>query len=208
MNYYETMYIINSSLEGDEIQHIKKDVLDYMISEGADIYSKSDWGRTRLAYDIEKQRYGNYIILRFSSKPELIKTLNEKFGLMDAVLSHLCIVLDKEPERIDEETKAHDEKVYEKPQTSDGKTEKKENVKEKADKKEEVAKEKTEEVAEEKADKKEKVAKEKTEEVAEEESEEAGEEKAAEEENVAEKDEKDEIEEEVKEVLEEKEEPA
>lgn len=189
MNYYETMYIINSSLEGDEIQHIKKDVLDYMISEGADIYSKSDWGRTRLAYDIEKQRYGNYIILRFSSKPELIKTLNEKFGLMDAVLSHLCIVLDKEPERIDEETKAHDEKVYEKPQTSDGKTEKKENVEEKADKKEEVAKEKTEEVAEE-------------------ESEEAGEEKAAEEENVAEKDEKDEIEEEVKEVLEEKEEPA
>ena len=189
MNYYETMYIINSSLEGDEIQHIKKDVLDYMISEGADIYSKSDWGRTRLAYDIEKQRYGNYIILRFSSKPELIKTLNEKFGLMDAVLSHLCIVLDKEPERIDEETKAHDEKVYEKPQTSDGKTEKKENVKEKADKKEKVAKEKTEEVAEE-------------------ESEEAGEEKAAEEENVAEKDEKDEIEEEVKEVLEEKEEPA
>lgn len=189
MNYYETMYIINSSLEGDEIQHIKKDVLDYMISEGADIYSKSDWGRTRLAYDIEKQRYGNYIILRFSSKPELIKTLNEKFGLMDAVLSHLCIVLDKEPERIDEETKAHDEKVYEKPQTSDGKTEKKENVEEKADKKEEVAKEKTEEVAEE-------------------ESEEAGEEKAAEEENVAEKDEKDEIKEEVKEVLEEKEEPA
>ena len=196
MNYYETMYIINSSLEGDEIQHIKKDVLDYMISEGADIYSKSDWGRTRLAYDIEKQRYGNYIILRFSSKPELIKTLNEKFGLMDAVLSHLCIVLDKEPERIDEETKAHDEKVYEKPQTSDGKTEKKENVEEKADKKEEVAKEKTEEVAEE-------VAEEESEEA-----EEAGEEKAAEEENVAEKDEKDEIEEEVKEVLEEKEEPA
>ncbi len=110
MNYYETMYIINSSLEGDEIQHIKKDVLDYMTSEGADIYSKSDWGRTRLAYDIDKQRYGNYIILRFSSKPDLIKNLNEKFSLMDAVLSHLCIVLDKEPERVDEEIKAHEGK--------------------------------------------------------------------------------------------------
>jgi len=110
VNYYETMYIINSSLEGNEIQHVKKDVLDYMTSEGADIYSKSDWGRTRLAYDIEKQRYGNYIILRFSSKPDMIKSLNEKFSLMDAVLSHLCIVLDKEPERIEEEIKAYEDK--------------------------------------------------------------------------------------------------
>jgi len=194
------MYIINSSLEGDEIQHIKKDVLDYMVSEGAYTYSKSDWGRTRLAYDIEKQRYGNYIILRFSSKPELIKILNEKFGLMDAVLSHLCIVLDKEPERIDDEIKAHDEKAVEKPHSSYGKTDKKENVEEKADKKEEVAEEKTEKVTEEKTDKKE--------EVAEEESEEPGKEKAAEEEKEVEKDEKDEKEEEVKEVLEEKEEPA
>ena len=185
MNYYETMYIINSSLEGGDIQHIKKDVLDYMISEGADIYSRSDWGRTRLAYDIEKQRYGNYIILRFSSKPELIKTLNEKFGLMDAVLSHLCIVLDKEPERIDEEIKAQDEKIDEKPHSIVERTKKEEKIEDKADKKEEVAEEKTEEVPEE-----------------------AVEEKTTEEENVVEKEEKDENEEEVKEILEEKEEPA
>ena len=192
MNYYETMYIINSSLEGDEIQHIKKDILDYMEAEGADIYSKSDWGRTRLAYDIEKQRYGNYIILRYSSKPELIKNLNEKFGLMDAVLSHLCIILDKEPERIDEETKAHDEKVVAKPQSTDEKTEKET----KADKKEEVAAVKTEEVSEEAAEKE-----------ASEEEKSSDEENSSDEEIVVEKDEKNE-EEEIEDVLEENEEPA
>lgn len=157
MNYYETMYIINSSLEGDEIQQIKKDVVDYMTSEGADIYSKSDWGRTRLAYDIEKQRYGNYIILRYSSKPELIRTLNEKFGLMDAVLSHLCIVLDKEPERVDEEMKAHEEKEIEKYPTTEKKIGKDVKVEEKADKKKEEVEEKAEEAAEEEAVEEEKV---------------------------------------------------
>ena len=157
MNYYETMYIINSSLEGDEIQQIKKDVVDYMTSEGADIYSKSDWGRTRLAYDIEKQRYGNYIILRYSSKPELIRTLNEKFGLMDAVLSHLCIVLDKEPERVDEEMKAHEDKEIEKYPTTEKKIGKDVKVEEKADKKKEEVEEKAEEAAEEEADEEEKV---------------------------------------------------
>ncbi|MCH8927314.1 MAG: 30S ribosomal protein S6 [Candidatus Marinimicrobia bacterium] len=181
MNYYETMYIINSSLEGDEIQQIKKDVVDYMTSEGADIYSKSDWGRTRLAYDIEKQRYGNYIILRYSSKPELIRTLNEKFGLMDAVLSHLCIVLDKEPERVDEEMKAHEEKEIEKYPTTEKKIGKDVKVEEKADKKKEEVEEKAEEAAEE--------------------------EEAVEEEKVVEKNEKDEKEE-VEETVEEKEESA
>ena len=103
MNYYELMYIIDASLEPEEISNVKKEVVDFLTSEGSDIYSKSDWGRTRLAYEIEKQTYGHYIVLRFSAKPSLIRPLREKFGLMDAILSHLCVSLDEEPERIDEE---------------------------------------------------------------------------------------------------------
>ena len=103
MNYYELMYIIDSSLEPVEISQVKKEVDNFLTSEGSDIYSKSDWGRTRLAYEIEKQHYGHFIVLRFSAKPSLIKPLKEKFGLMDAILSHLCISLDEEPERIAEE---------------------------------------------------------------------------------------------------------
>ena len=103
MNYYELMYIIDSSLEPEEISQVKKEVDNFLTSEGSDIYSKSDWGRTRLAYEIEKQKYGHYIVLRFSAKPGLIKQLREKFGLMDAILSHLCVSLDEEPERITEE---------------------------------------------------------------------------------------------------------
>ena len=103
MNYYELMYIIDSSLEPEEISNVKKEIDNFLTSEGSDIYSKSDWGRTRLAYEIEKQKYGHYIVLRFSAKPTLIRPLREKFGLMDAVLSHLCVSLDEEPERIAEE---------------------------------------------------------------------------------------------------------
>jgi len=97
------MYIIDASLEQEEISNVKKEIVNFLTSEGSDIYSKSDWGRTRLAYEIEKQMYGHYIVLRFSAKPSLIRPLREKFGLMDAVLSHLCVSLDEEPERIDEE---------------------------------------------------------------------------------------------------------
>ena len=103
MNYYELMYIIDSSLEQEEISKVKKEVDNFLTSEGSDIYSRSDWGRTRLAYEIEKQNYGHYIVLKFAAKPGLIKQLREKFGLMDAILSHLCVSLDEEPERIAEE---------------------------------------------------------------------------------------------------------
>ena len=103
MNYYELMYIIDSSLEQEEISKVKKEVDNFLTSEGSDIYSRSDWGRTRLAYEIEKQNYGHYIVLKFAAKPGLIRQLREKFGLMDAILSHLCVSLDEEPERIAEE---------------------------------------------------------------------------------------------------------
>jgi len=97
------MYIIDSSLEQEEISKVKKEVDNFLTSEGSDIYSRSDWGRTRLAYEIEKQNYGHYIVLKFAAKPGLIRQLREKFGLMDAILSHLCVSLDEEPERIAEE---------------------------------------------------------------------------------------------------------
>ena len=103
MNYYELMYIIDSSLEQEEISKVKKEVDNFLTSEGSDIYSRSDWGRTRLAYEIDKQNYGHYIVLKFAAKPGLIRQLREKFGLMDAILSHLCVSLDEEPERIAEE---------------------------------------------------------------------------------------------------------
>jgi len=103
LNYYELMYIIDSSLEQEEISKVKKEVDNFLTSEGSDIYSRSDWGRTRLAYEIEKQNYGHYIVLKFAAKPGLIRQLREKFGLMDAILSHLCVSLDEEPERIAEE---------------------------------------------------------------------------------------------------------
>ena len=128
MNYYELMYIIDSSLEPEEISQVKKEVDNFLTSEGSDIYSKSDWGRTRLAYEIEKQKYGHYIVLRFSAKPSLIKQLREKFGLMDAILSHLCVSLDEEPERIAEE-EIERKKIDTAPDSTESK-EKKEDEKE------------------------------------------------------------------------------
>ena len=169
MNYYELMYIIDSSLEQEEISKVKKEVDNFLTSEGSDIYSRSDWGRTRLAYEIEKQNYGHYIVLKFAAKPGLIRQLREKFGLMDAILSHLCVSLDEEPERIaeeeierkkpvstydstvskvtkpDEKTESEDKKPDEKTESEDKKPDENVEIAENAEKEEE---QKTDEVEE------------------------------------------------------------
>lgn len=105
MNYYEILYIINSSLDENAITNLKKEIEEFITSEGGDIYNRADWGRTRLAYEIEKQRYGNYVLIRFASKSEVIRVLRDKMELMDMILSYLVIVLEDEPERIEEEAK-------------------------------------------------------------------------------------------------------
>ncbi len=94
-NEYETVFILNPDLPGDE-QRKAVDVYIQMIKdEGGAIHNIERWGMRRLAYPIEKKTNGVYTYVEFTSSPDFIAKLDQAYRYDDNVLRFLTVKLDK-----------------------------------------------------------------------------------------------------------------
>ena len=66
MRYYETVYIINPNFEQSRVDSIIKEIDKYM-GEFSKVISHSMWGKKKLAYQIDGQKYGTFVLLHFES---------------------------------------------------------------------------------------------------------------------------------------------
>ncbi len=102
MNCYETIYIIDAEL-GEEAEQAAKDRVAELIDQaGGRIYSKENWGKKRLAYEIRKHTKGVYQLIRFICSPEGIAAMERNFRLDEAYLKFLTIRLSDDPDTVGE----------------------------------------------------------------------------------------------------------
>ena len=90
MNKYETIMIINSTLdEADTKATIDKFLA--LIGEHGTVESTEEWGKRKLAYPIQKQNEGYYTLVNFTSNPEFIDELERIYNITDEVIKHIVI---------------------------------------------------------------------------------------------------------------------
>ena len=65
MNHYETVFILNPVLSDSQVKETVKKFEDYLVSKGAEMIWKEDWGLKKLAYPIQKKKTGFYHIFEF-----------------------------------------------------------------------------------------------------------------------------------------------
>ena len=68
MNYYETLYIIHPSLESGRLKDIIMGVEDSLKKLGGGPLAIELWGRRKLAYFIDKQKYGTYVLVQYNGE--------------------------------------------------------------------------------------------------------------------------------------------
>ena len=68
MNYYETLYIVHPALESGRLKDIIVDVEDNLKKLGGKPLAVELWGKRKLSYFIDKQKYGTYILLQYSGE--------------------------------------------------------------------------------------------------------------------------------------------
>ena len=56
MNHYETVFILNPVLSDTQIKETVKKYEDLLVSKGAKMVSKEDWGLKKLAYPIQNKK--------------------------------------------------------------------------------------------------------------------------------------------------------
>ncbi len=89
-NNYESIIIINSNLEEAQIKDTVTKVTN-LISEHGKIESTEEWGKKKLAYPIQKQNEGYYVLINFSSNPDFIDELERVYNITDEVIKHIVV---------------------------------------------------------------------------------------------------------------------
>jgi small subunit ribosomal protein S6 len=113
---YELMYIIPSRYSDTEIEGITKKVSEVLAKSEAKVEKTSNLGKIKLAYPINKERFGTYILLYIEVEGEKIEKIDQDLRLTDELLRHILV---KRPEGIP--TQEFDLGAYEAPITSEGK---------------------------------------------------------------------------------------
>ena len=97
MKKYECLYIVNSNYDGDGITRVLDKVREYLEGSNATIANVQHWGKRRLAYQIEKQRYGNYVLTHFEGETDNV-SFQKLMEMDEAILAYMVIRLDEFPE--------------------------------------------------------------------------------------------------------------
>lgn len=99
MQLYETIYIIHPELNEDEVETQIKRVEDLVTRFGGEIVKTERWGKKRLAYPVDKHRYGFYVLLRLQANRAVLPELERHYRLTEGIIKSLIIRMDTEPKQ-------------------------------------------------------------------------------------------------------------
>lgn len=90
---YETIIILNTKLGDDGIQTLVEK-FKKLIADHATLESVDEWGKRRLAYEIEDETDGYYVLFNFTSEPSFPAELDRVYKITDGVMRSLIVAKD------------------------------------------------------------------------------------------------------------------
>ena len=89
MNYYETLYIIHPALESGRLKDIILSIQSMFESKDIKVLGTDLWGKKKLAYLIDKQQYGTYVLVQLESSGENINKISTELEHNPDILAYL-----------------------------------------------------------------------------------------------------------------------
>ncbi len=92
LNAYELMYVIDALKTEEEIAALVQKFSD-LIAKHGEVESVDEWGKRRLAYEIDHKTEGYYVLVNFKSDADFPAELNRVMGITEGILR--CMVIRK-----------------------------------------------------------------------------------------------------------------
>ena len=107
MRRYDLIFIVQPELNEEEVKGLTERYLQIITAQKGTIIKTEDWGKRRLAYDINKQSKGNYVLVDFYGPGSMIKEIERNLKIDDKILKFLSIKTRDpfNPESLEEERK-------------------------------------------------------------------------------------------------------
>ncbi len=117
MGYYESVFILQPDLEEEEITRRVEAAEQIVTGGGGELSNSERWGKKRLAYEIKRNRYGYYVLLRYRAESAVLKELERHLKITEAVLKYMTV---RVRAGITTPAELHAEPVRERPESERG----------------------------------------------------------------------------------------
>ncbi|MDN3451112.1 30S ribosomal protein S6 [Planococcus sp. APC 3906] len=91
MREYELMYIIQPAIEEEAKKALVERFNDILTSNGAEIIESKEWGKRRLAYEINDLREGFYQIVKVNAGSEAINEYTRLANINEDIIRHIAV---------------------------------------------------------------------------------------------------------------------
>ena len=91
MNKYELVLVVNAKIEDDARAAVVEKAKAYVERFGGKITEVEDWGKKKLAYEIQHVKEGFYYFVQFEAAAEAPAEIERRVRIMENVLRYLVV---------------------------------------------------------------------------------------------------------------------
>ena len=91
MNKYELALVVNAKVEEDVRTATVEKAKEYIARYGGVVTEVEDWGKKRLAYEIQHMREGFYYFIQFDAEADCPAEVEKHVRIMENVIRYLCV---------------------------------------------------------------------------------------------------------------------
>lgn len=90
MNNYEAVLIFKPELT-DDARNEQLEIYKNIINNAGEVTSVDDWGKKKLAYEINDTKEGYYYIVNFKAEADHIKEFERRMRISDSIMRYMVI---------------------------------------------------------------------------------------------------------------------
>ncbi|NLZ82708.1 MAG: 30S ribosomal protein S6 [Clostridiales bacterium] len=91
MNQYELALVVNAKIEDEARLATLEAVKELITKFGGTVTNVDDWGKKKLAYEIQKMKEGYYYFIHFDADATVPGEIEQRVRIMENVIRYLCI---------------------------------------------------------------------------------------------------------------------
>lgn len=93
---YELVYVVSPEVAEEGVTELHERIAEIVGQLGGAIEKTDNWGRRRLAYEIDRHREGTYVIELITGPGTLVTELERRLRVMEQLLRHLVVRVDED----------------------------------------------------------------------------------------------------------------
>ena len=93
MKKYEVMYIIRPNVDEEGKKNIIEKINNVFVKAASTVSEVKEWGLRELAYEIDGETKGYYVLLNVEATPEAVKEFDRVANIDESVIRHIVIAL-------------------------------------------------------------------------------------------------------------------